>query len=85
MSNWQVEVSNLTDIYSETRVVDMLRTVDEVALERTSGAGGIHIDVQVPTRSMAQLIKRMIRSIDSRAHVSSRPRFRARGLRTAVS
>jgi hypothetical protein len=68
---WQVRVTGLTDIYSETRVVDMLRTVEDVVVDRFSDQdGSVHVAVEAPSRSVAQLIGRMVHLIDSHASVT---------------
>ncbi len=78
-SHWLVRVTDLTDIYSETRVVDMLRTVDDVVVERVNDAdGNVQMSVEVPSRTVAHLVSRMVQLIDSHASVSHpRPRLLA--------
>jgi hypothetical protein len=77
IGSWSLRVDDLTDIYSETRVVDMLRTVKQVAVERVDGKdGATHVNVEVPNRSVARLIREMVTLIDSHATVSHvRPRL----------
>ena len=73
---WSLRVDGLSDIYSETRVMDMLRTVDEVTVERVNDQdGSVHVDVEVPSRTVGRLIREMVRLIDARAKVSrAKPR-----------
>jgi hypothetical protein len=79
MASWSVRVDDLTDIYCETRVVDMLRTVDSAVIDRISNKdGSVHVSVEVPERSVAQLIREMVNIIDPHAIVSRvRPHVRA--------
>jgi hypothetical protein len=64
-------VDDLTDIYSETRVVDMLRGVDDVAVDRVNDANGsVHVVVEVASKSVARLIREMVALIDGHARVS---------------
>jgi hypothetical protein len=72
-------VTDLTDIYSETRVVDMLRTVDGVVVDRINDdEGNVQVAVEAPSRSVAQLIRSMVHLIDSHASVSHpKPRLLA--------
>jgi len=78
-SHWLVRVTDLTDIYSETRVVDMLQTVDDVRVERvTNDDGDVQMSVDVPSRSVALLVSSMVQLIDPHASVSHpRPRLLA--------
>jgi hypothetical protein len=78
-SHWLVRVTDLTDIYSETRVVDMLQTVDDVLVERVNDDdGNVQVSVDVPSRSVAHLVSSMVQLIDPHASVSHpRPRLLA--------
>ena len=78
-SHWLVRVTDLTDIYSETRVVDMVRTVDDVVVDRVNDDGGnVQVEIEAPTRSVAQLIRSMVHLIDAHASVSHpKPRLLA--------
>jgi hypothetical protein len=78
MASWSLRVDDLTDIYCETRVVDMLRTVHEAVVDRINDRdGSVHVAIEVPKRSVAQLIREMVNIIDPHATVSrARPHAR---------
>jgi len=71
MTLWSMRVDEFTDIYSETRVVDMLRTVDNVAVDRACDQDGKgYLSLEAPGRAAAKLVREMVSLIDPHAIVS---------------
>ena len=71
MTSWSMRVDNLADIYCETRLVDLLRTLDHIVVDRVNDKdGSVHVAIEVPDRPVARLIREMVRIIDPHAVVS---------------